>query len=118
MDKYNLYKIVQNKRMYDLTQTGKYTLLKYNIMKRKNLCMVQKILDERLLTVFKERYPLYSEGEGLTKNQQNKKGDTSTTSFPKTAYWRPLFLNAKIVDKTKNPYLKNPRVPPVAENEK
>ena len=37
--------------------------------------------------------------------------------FPKTAYWWPLVPNAESVDKTTNPYFKNPRAPSVAENE-
>ena len=39
------------------------------------------------------------------------------TSFPKTSYLRPLVPNSESVDKTTNPYFKNPRVPIVAENE-
>ena len=31
--------------------------------------------------------------------------------FLETAYWRPLFTNAKSVDKITNPYFKNPRAP-------
>ena len=38
-------------------------------------------------------------------------------TFIKTAYWRPLVSNAKSVDKTTNTYFKNPRAPPVTENE-
>ena len=37
--------------------------------------------------------------------------------FPKTAYWWPLVPNAESVDKTTNPYFKNPCAPSVAENE-
>ena len=36
--------------------------------------------------------------------------------FPKTSYWRPLFTNAEIVDKTTYPYFKNPRAPYVEAN--
>ena len=39
------------------------------------------------------------------------------TSFSKTGYWVPLVPNAKSVDNKTNTYFKNPRVPPVAENE-
>ena len=39
------------------------------------------------------------------------------TSFPKTSYLRPLVPNSESVDKTTNPYFKNPRVPIEAENE-
>ena len=37
--------------------------------------------------------------------------------FPTTAYWRHLVTNAESVDKTTNPYFKNPCAPSVAENE-
>ena len=39
------------------------------------------------------------------------------TSFLKTAYQSYLFPIDESVDKKINPYLKNPRAPPVAENE-
>ena len=35
----------------------------------------------------------------------------------KTAYLRPYVPNAESVDKTTNPYFKNPRAPSIAENE-
>ena len=76
-----------------------------------------KNLDERLLTYLKEKAPLYVDGSGLTKDQQNKKEDTYMTSFPKTEYWKPLVPNSESVDKTTYPYFKNPRTPSVAENE-
>ena len=37
--------------------------------------------------------------------------------FPTTAYWRHLVTNAESVDKTTNPYFKNPFSPSVSENE-
>ena len=37
--------------------------------------------------------------------------------FPKTSYWRPLVPNDDRVYKTNNPYLKNPLISSVAENE-
>ena len=65
----------------------------------------------------KEKAQLYVDGAGLTNNQQNKKDDTFINYYPKTAYWRPLFTNAKSVDKITNPYFKNPRAPYFTENE-
>ena len=91
--------------------------LKDNITKKKPSVWYKNILDKILLTSLKERAPLYVDGEGLTKRQQNKKDDTSMKCFPKTAYWRPLVPNAESVDKTTNPHFKNPRIPSVAENE-
>ena len=38
------------------------------------------------------------------------------TYFSKIASWSPLVPNDKSVDKTTNPYFKNPHVPHVAEN--
>ena len=64
----------------------------------------------------KLKNPLYVDGEGLTKNQQNKKEDTSINYFPKIEYWRPLVPNAESAEKTTNPYFKNPHAPSVAEN--
>ena len=65
--------------------------------------MVQKNLGGNFLTALKEKAPIYVDGKGLIKNQQNKKEDTSMNYFPKTAYWRPLGPNAESVDKTINP---------------
>ena len=35
--------------------------------------------------------------------------------FPKTEYWSPLVPNSESVDKTTNPYFKNPRAKYVTE---
>ena len=75
--------------------------------------MVQKNLDERLLTYLKEKALLYVDVEGMKNNQQNKKEDTSMNYSPKTAYLRPLVRNAENTDNTTNPYLKNPHSPSV-----
>ena len=53
----------------------------------------------------------------MTKDQQNKKDDTSMNYYHKIAYWRPLVPNVESVDKETNPYFKNTRAPYVAENE-
>ena len=46
--------------------------LKENIMKIKNLFMVQKNLYERILTYLKEKAPLCAGVAGIKKKQQNK----------------------------------------------
>ena len=45
--------------------------LKYNIMEKKTL-LYKHILDERLLTYFKEKDPIYAGEVGPTKKHQNK----------------------------------------------
>ena len=47
--------------------------LKDKIRKRKTSVWYKNILDERLLIYLKEKAPLYVDGEGLTKKQQNRK---------------------------------------------
>ena len=37
--------------------------------------------------------------------------------YPKTAYWGPIVPNSEGVDKTTNPYFKNPRAPYIAKTE-
>ena len=39
------------------------------------------------------------------------------TYFPKIVYQRTLVPNDESVDKTTNPYFKNPRAPSITENE-
>ena len=85
-----------------------------NLMKIKNLFMVQNNLDERILTYLKEKAPLCAEGKVLQRSKKINKEDTSMTNFPKTAYWRTLSPNDESVDKTTNPQFKNTRVPHVA----
>ena len=48
--------------------------LKEKLKKRKTSVWYKNILDEILLTALKEKDQLYVDGEGLTNNQQNKKG--------------------------------------------
>ena len=70
-----------------------------------------------ILTAFKSEAPLYAGGVVLTNNQQNRKENTSMTSFSKTAYWGPLSPNFEGLDNTTNPHFKHPCDPPVAEKE-
>ena len=91
--------------------------LKDKLRKIKTSVWYKNILDEILLTSLKEKAPIYTDGVGLTKNQQNKNYDTSINHFPNTEYWKPLVPNAKIVGKTTNPYFKNLCAPSIAENE-
>ena len=72
------------------------------ILGKKALCGT-KNLDWRILIVLKEKAQLYVDGAGLTPPQKEEK---PMNYFPKNAYWRPLVLNAEIVDKTTNPSLK------------
>ena len=65
----------------------------------------------------KEKAPLYVDGAGLKKIEQDKKEDTPMKYFPKKAHLWPLVPNTESMDKTTNPYFKNPRAPYVAENE-
>ena len=48
--------------------------IKYNLRKRKTSVRKKQILDERHLTAFKEKAPVYVDVTGLANNQQNKKG--------------------------------------------
>ena len=52
-----------------------------------------------------EKAPIFVDGVGLTKNQQNNKEDISIDYFPKTAYLTPEMPNVESVDKTTNKYL-------------
>ena len=58
--------------------------LKDKLRKIKNSVWYKHIIDEIILTYLKYKAHLYVDGAVLTKNQQNKKGDTSMNSFPKT----------------------------------
>ena len=81
--------------------------IKDKIKKRKkNYVWCKNISNEKTFNSFEEKAPLYVDGSGLTKNQQNKKENTPMIAFPKTAYWNILVPNAESVDKTTNPYLK------------
>ena len=60
--------------------------LEDKIGKIKTYVWYKNILDERLLTYLKEKDKLYVDGEGLIKNHQIKKDNTSMNYFPKTAY--------------------------------
>ena len=48
--------------------------LKDNLRKRKTSVWYKIILDRILSTDLKEKAPIYVDGAGLTKNQQNKNG--------------------------------------------
>ena len=60
--------------------------LKDKLRKIKTSVWYKKIIDERLLTYLKEKAPLYADGTGMKKNQQNKNEDKSMKYFTKTTY--------------------------------
>ena len=43
-------------------------------LRKKKTAWYKNILDEIILTALKEKAPLYVDGAGIKKNQQNKKG--------------------------------------------
>ena len=90
--------------------------IKEDLRKRITSVLNKNTIDKKLLSYLKEKTPLYVDGSGITKNQQNKKKDISMNYYSKTDYWRPLVTNSESVDNTTNPYFRNPCAQYIAED--